>query len=189
MVRRSLAVLVGAVAMAALVAMAMRTVAPQGNAFRSPATPATTSQEVPTSAQPSAQPVARSAAQAQARAFAVAYLTYDWQRPTAQLDAIRPLSSPRLYASLAQAGITPAGVRVPWSSARPDIHETDAVDITGISTQWTSASWVSVQLQVTGHYHTDVGSSDTPNELDLALSQQPGGPWLVEWVSERPQTS
>lgn len=120
--------------------------------------------------------------------FATVYLSYDWQHPQDQVQALLPLTSDRLYQSLVMGGVDSSGAPAPWTEARADLHEEDSVQVDSAATgsELPAPDQAAVQLHVTEEFNTDVGHGQAAKELDLGLTKQPTS-WVVDAVTERSQ--
>lgn len=143
-------------------------------------------QSKPTQAPATPAPSPTSDPMTTADAFGSVYFTYDWQHPLNYDQELRPLTTARLHDSLITDGVTPQGRPVPWSSARPDLHELDRPQVVSSSAQTTSPGTAVVRMVVVQSFHTDVGQGNSTQNLDLTLQQQ-GGTWRVDTVAQTGQ--
>lgn len=176
--RKILGLVVGGV----FVVVAFLLVARQPSSSSSQPKPTPSIKAQPTSA-PTVQPDIQQAIDV-ANSFTFAYFTYDWQQPPNMATILRPYTTDRLYSTLITDGTAPDGSNVPWGSVRPDLHETDKIQVNKVVSQEPSDGQASIQQTVSEISNTDLGHSETVKEVDLSLQKQ-NGTWVVDWVSER----
>lgn len=115
------------------------------------------------------------------RQFTLAYVDYDYRSGPPSGDAVKPYSTPRLYAQVAQSGQDTAGNPAPWTAITSGSGEVVTATIVSATGQLADSDHAAVQVVVSERDASSGGSWSGERQEDLGLVRD-GAQWLVDQV-------